>query len=112
MAIDKVRRIVVLADTAAAILALALPFSVPSILLAWVEVFTNLYLFIYCYGAVGCIVWVFGSNAIWKIQQQVLLSRGEKIAMDFKVSMQNENNMIAVAVRSSLPTVLTSLIRS
>jgi len=87
--------------------------SVVSLVLeAWLEVFTNLYFFVYCYGAVGLIVWVFGSTEIWKIQQQVLLSQGEKVAMDFKVSMQNESNMIAVAVCSSLPTGPPSLFNS
>jgi hypothetical protein len=36
------------------------------------------------------------------MEKQVLESDEDKVAMDFKVSIQNESNMIAVAVRSSL----------
>jgi len=79
------------------------------LLLVWLDVSSNLYFFTYCYGAVGCIVWVFGSTAIWKLQQQVLPSKGEKVAMDFKLSMQNESRMVAIAVRSSLTTLPCSL---
>ena len=71
---------------------------VGALLQAWLESFTNLVFFVHCYGVVGGIVWVFGSTEIWKIQNQVLHSKEEKVAMDFKASMQNESNMIAVAV--------------
>ena len=54
------------------------------------------------YGLGGVVLWIFGSGAIWRMEKQVLESDEDKVAMDFKVSIQNESNMIAVAVRSSL----------
>ena len=52
------------------------------------------------YGLAGVVLWIFGSGAIWRMQKQVLESEGDKVAMDFKASAQNESNMIAVAVRA------------
>jgi hypothetical protein len=52
------------------------------------------------YGIGGVFLWVFGSSSIWRMQQQVLESDGDQVAMDFKTSIQNESNMIAVAVRA------------
>ncbi|KAE9374319.1 hypothetical protein N431DRAFT_503200 [Stipitochalara longipes BDJ] len=49
------------------------------------------------YGLGGVVLWVFGSGTIWRMQKQVLESEGDKVSMDFKTSVQNESNMIAVA---------------
>jgi hypothetical protein len=54
------------------------------------------------YGLGGVVLWIFGSGAIWRMEKQVLESDEDKVAIDFKISIQNESNMIAVAVRSSL----------
>jgi hypothetical protein len=54
------------------------------------------------YGFGGIVLWIFGSSAIWRMEKQVLESDGEEVAMDFKRSIQNESNMIAVAVKSPL----------
>ncbi|PMD43178.1 hypothetical protein L207DRAFT_484329 [Hyaloscypha variabilis F] len=80
-----------------------------ALLQAWLEFFTNLVFFVNCYGVVGGIVWIFGSAEIWKIQNQVLHSREEKVAMDFKASMQNESNMIAVAGTIVAQIAITAL---
>jgi hypothetical protein len=50
------------------------------------------------YGLGGVVLWVFGSGEIWRMQKRVLESSGDSVAMDFKASVQNESNMIAVAV--------------
>jgi Na+-transporting NADH:ubiquinone oxidoreductase subunit NqrE len=54
------------------------------------------------YGFGGVVLWVFGSGTVWRMQLYVLQSEGDKVAMDFKASIQNESNMIAVAVRAHL----------
>jgi hypothetical protein len=54
------------------------------------------------YGLGGVVLWVFGSGTLWRMQLCVLQSEGNKVAMDFKASIQNESNMIAVAVRARL----------
>jgi hypothetical protein len=60
------------------------------------------------YGFGGIVLWIFGSSAIWRMEKQVLESDGEEVAMDFKKSIQNESNMIAVAVTSPLLSTLNS----
>ena len=54
------------------------------------------------YGLGGVVLWVFGSGTIWRMQKQVLESEGDKVSMDFKTSVQNESNMIAVAASGTL----------
>ncbi|PMD49297.1 uncharacterized protein K444DRAFT_502184, partial [Hyaloscypha bicolor E] len=61
------------------------------------------------YGLGGVVLWIFGSGAIWRMEKQVLESDEDKVAMDFKVSIQNESNMIAVAGSILAQIAITAL---
>lgn len=54
------------------------------------------------YGLAGVILWLFGSNAIWRIQFQILHSTIDQEAMDFKKATQDESSIIALAVSLSI----------
>jgi hypothetical protein len=54
--------------------------------------------FVTFYGGAGVILWCFGSRDVWYMQMQVLYSTSGVDATNFKKSVQEESNIIAVAV--------------
>lgn len=50
------------------------------------------------YGVVGIWIILFGSNSVLISELQVLASREDQVASDFKKATQDESNMVAVAV--------------
>jgi hypothetical protein len=65
---------------------------------------SNFSFFVRLYGAAGVILWCFGSRDVWYIQLQVLYSTSDADATNFKKSVQEESNIIAVAVSKSWKT--------
>lgn len=60
---------------------------------------TSVFYYTRLYGfAAGLVVWGSGSKTAWRMQAQVLRSLNDDDAMRFRTSMQDECNMIAVAV--------------
>ncbi|KAG4431485.1 hypothetical protein IFR05_013039 [Cadophora sp. M221] len=66
-------------------------------------------LLIRAYGWAGVFLWMFGSGSVWRMQQQVLKDKNDKIAMDFKTSTQNESNIVAVASTILAQIAITAL---
>jgi hypothetical protein len=54
--------------------------------------------FVTFYGPAGVMLWCFGSRDVWYMQMQVLYSTSDADATNFKKSVQEESNIIAVAV--------------
>lgn len=51
------------------------------------------------YGPSGIILNSFGSQAVWRIQAEIIGGMDDEAAMSFKKSAQDECTMISVAVR-------------
>jgi len=51
------------------------------------------------YGPIsGPLLWLFGSDAVWRMQLQVLQAEDSNVAMAFKQTSKDESSMVAVAV--------------
>jgi hypothetical protein len=63
-----------------------------------IQTFESLFFFAEQYGRSGPFVWIFGSREIWRVLAQVLRSTNDTDAMDFKKSVQDDSQVIALAV--------------
>ncbi|KAI9764622.1 MAG: hypothetical protein M1839_005797 [Geoglossum umbratile] len=61
------------------------------------------------YNLAGVVLWVFGSPDVWRMQLQVLASMDDRVAMDFKKSMQDESSIVAVAGTILAQIAITAL---
>ena len=52
------------------------------------------------YGLPGIVLLFFGSRTTWRVEAQILGKLDDKEALEFKKSVQDECNMISVAVRN------------
>lgn len=64
------------------------------------------------YGALGALLFFFGSRTTWSVEAQVLGRLDEDDAMQFKKSVQDECTMVSVAVSTSLCDLVASGVRS
>ncbi|KAF2846728.1 hypothetical protein T440DRAFT_405063 [Plenodomus tracheiphilus IPT5] len=69
----------------------------------------SLFFFLEHYRLPGLILYVFGSRGMWRVQTQTLCSPTDDHVMDFKKSVQEDSNIIAVAGTIIAQIAITAL---